>query len=209
MRGSPGRFADGSAPAEPRSRSFGFAVNGKTIALVVAILAVVIVGVSALLPSPDEPTLAVPSAAPTDDQPEPTADPTNDPTREPTGTGSGTTDPEHNDGSDDHTDEPPPAAAATAAAEFVDAWLLVGTPDQRRDAMTPYATADLVRSVQNADPNRIPNAKREGKPRPTESGEFQAAYRITLSNDDEVEVVVVVDGSGEWRASTIDPVTAG
>lgn len=215
MRGTQSKFTDGSdgsrrserpdRPDKPGGR--GFTIDTRLLIVVFVALALVVIVVSSLMPDPSEPD---PVAVPTD-----TAEPTR-PSEDPTTTEPPSTDnPDPTDtappeeGNDDHGDEPAPAEAATAATKFVDAWLLRGDETERRDAMKPYATAGLVRSVAATDVNRLPDAERTGKPQEISSGTYQAAFRITLTNDDQVDVVVVFGDDDKWRASEINPAEVG
>ncbi|NDL60965.1 hypothetical protein [Phytoactinopolyspora mesophila] len=96
--------------------------------------------------------------------------------------------------------------AAVAASTFVDAWLLVGDSVERTRALEPVTAPPLLRALADIDLGRLPDASRAGEPESVASGTYQVAFHIELTDDSVVEVVMVDDGNGGWRATNIHTV---
>ena len=173
-------------------------IGPKLIVVGIALMALVVITVSSLIPdpSPAEEPVASPSAAdePTDPAPRTS-------TAEPSATAAQQV---HRGTDESHeVDTKSRQAAARAVVSFVTAWLLRDDPAARENALVPVAAPPLVSPLANVDLARLPDATRETSPEPIATGPHQMTFRVGLSDGTDIHVTVVDDGDDGWRATDV------
>jgi len=111
---------------------------------------------------------------------------------------------------------PEAAAVATAPPEalsvvdtFIKVWLAGPTATTRAETqawhrrLVPYVTPELAAALQDADPDRVPDATVAGSPQALRVGEFLSQIAVPMSDGKDLTLTIAWDGEA-WRVSDID-----
>ena len=114
------------------------------------------------------------------------------------------------DGEDDEAVKPSTIAPAVlpVVTRFTDAWLLRSTSQGRLAALSPVCTEILAHQLAATDPNRVPVARRYGRPQLVAAGTFHARARQELSDHTAILLELVPDPSAtgpQWRVTAVRP----
>jgi hypothetical protein len=189
MRARPDRLAAGPLTTKANRRRH---VPVPLIGLIALVLTVaLVVTVDRLLAEPESPSEGAGAPATATVSAGPTADATPPLPTPPA------------EGDVDDSGKPSKQAARTAAA-FVDAWLITDTT-KRLARLKKVTVKPLYEGLVYTDPAQIPSAHRVGAPHVEGSGPYQVLYRVALSDESEVYVSTIYDGS-VWLVESIEPV---